>query len=142
MHNRVYDFLLKENTLYDFSMLSKRSFYYFKKELLLFQKGVSSHALVNLVQNIKKSLDNRTNVCRVFIDLQKAFDTVNHNILLDKLYHYRVRGPGHLWFKSYLTDRKQMVLVKSIDLNLNTIICGVLQGSIQGPLLSLLYIND
>ena len=129
MHNRVYDFLLKENTIYDLQFG--------------FQEGTSTtHALVNLVENIKKSLDNKTNVCGVFIDLQKAFDTVNHKILLDKLYHYSVRGPAHLWFQSYLTDRKQIVQINSIDSNLMTILFGVPQGSILGPLLFLIYIND
>jgi len=65
----------------------------------------------------------------------KQLLTFNHKILLDKLYHYRVRGPAHLWFKSYLTDKKEMVQINSIDSNLNTILCGVPQGSILGPLL-------
>ena len=129
MYNRVYDFILKENALYDLQYG--------------FQKGASTaHALVNLVENIKKSLDNKANVGGVFIDLQKAFDTVNHTILLDKLYHYRVRGPAHYWFESHLTDRKQQVQINSIDSQLTTISCGVPQGSILGPLLFLIYIND
>ena len=108
-----------------------------------FRKGTSTtHALVNLVENIKKSLDNKTNVCGVFIDLQKAFDTVNHKLLLDKLYHYGVRGQAHLWFESYLTDRKKTVRIASVDSSLMKILCGVPQGSILGTLLFLLYIND
>ena len=86
-------------------------------------------------------MDNKTNVCGVFIDLQKAFDTVNHKILLEKLYHFGVRGPAHLWFQSYLTDRKKMAQVNSIDSDLITIACGVLQGSILGPLSFLIYIS-
>ena len=116
--------MLKENTLYDLQFG--------------FQKGTSTtHALVNLVENIRKYLDNKVNVCGVFIDLQKAFDTVNHKILLDKLYHYGVRGPAHHWFESYLTDRKQYVQINCIDSSLMTISCGIPQGSILGPLLFL-----
>ena len=130
MYNRVYEFLLKENTIYDLQFG--------------FQKGTSTttNALVNLAENIKKSLDNKTNVCGVSIDLQKPFDTVNHKILLDKLYHYGVRGPAHPWIQSYLTDRKQMVQINSIDSNLITILCGVPQESLLGLLLFLVYIND
>ena len=102
MHNRVHDFMLKENTLYDLQFG--------------FRKGASTtHALVNLFGNIKTSLDNKTYVCGEFIDLQKAFDTVNHRKLLDKLYHYGVRGLAHLWLESYLTDRKQKVQIDSVD---------------------------
>ena len=121
--------MLKENTLGDVQFG--------------FRKGTSTtHALVNLVENIKKSLDNKTNVCGVFIDLQKAFDTVNHKLLLDKLYHYGVRGQAHLWFESYLTDRKKTVRIASVDSSLMKILCGVPQGSILGTLLFLLYIYD
>ena len=116
----------KENTLYDLQFG--------------FRKGTSTtHALVNLVENTKKSLQNKTNVCGIFIDLPKAFDTVNHKILLDKLYHYGVRGKAHLWFESY---RKQKVQIASVDSRLMKISCGVPQGSILGPLLFLLYTND
>ena len=87
-------------------------------------------------------MDNKTNVCGVFIDLQKAFDTVNHKLLLDKLYHYGVRGQAHLWFESYLTDRKKTVRIASVDSSLMKILCGVPQGSILGTLLFLLYIYD
>ena len=78
----------------------------------------------------------------IFLDFQKAFDTVDHCILLDKLYFYGIRGLALDWFSSYLHDRKQLVNYCGCESDLKRIKCGVPQGSIPGPLLFLLYIND
>ena len=89
-----------------------------KFELLLYpllfgfrEKHSIIHALLSLTESIKHSIDNRKYGCEIFLDLQKAFDTVNHNILVQKLEHYGVRGNVLDWFRSYLCGRSQYVTV-------------------------------
>ena len=78
----------------------------------------------------------------VFLDIRKAFDSVDHSILLEKVQFYGVADRELMWFKSYLTARQQQCLVNGCLSSQSNLLCGVPQGSILGPLLFLIYIND
>ena len=105
------------------------------------QNYSTTHAVISLTETIRKFLDEGKFACGIFGDLQKAFDTVEHNILLTKLEHYGVRRLKNDWFKSYLSDRKQFISINGHDSNLASVLY-VPQGSVLGPLLFLIYIND
>ena len=108
------------------NFLNNRNQYGFRK------KYSTAHALIQLYDKISSALDNEKVTLGLFIDLSKAFDTVNHEVLLDKLEHYGVRGIALQWFKSYLSCRKQFVQYNSYNSSLLHITgtCGVPQGSI------------
>ena len=97
---------------------------------------------MSIVENIQTQLNNGEFPAGVFVDLRKVFDTVNHRILIRKLEHYGVRGISKKWFRSYLTNRKQFVSIDNCNSTTKTILTGVPQGLVLGPLLFLIYIND
>ena len=98
--------------------------------------------LVELYDKISLALDHKEFAARVFIDLSKAFDTVNHNILTDKLQHYGIRGLALDWVKSYFSQRSQFVEYNGHRSLPEVIRCGVLQGSVLGPLFFIIYVKD
>ena len=116
--------------------------YGFQKELHI------ENAVFSLLNRITTLLDKRQHVGGIFCDLTKAFDCVNHNILLHKLQYYGIKGNSLSWIKSYLGNRKQKVcllpnvLDQEASSKWKAIINGVPQGSILGPLLFIIYLND
>ena len=102
----------------------------------------TTDCLVDLVDDITKAIDEGSYAVSIFLDLSKAFDTVNHSILLSKLDLYGIRAGENQWFKSYLSKRKQKVFVNGVESNFYSLNSGVPQKSISGPFLFIVYIND
>ena len=129
MYNRLFDFINENRLLYKYQFG--------------FQKGKStSMALIMLVDRISEALEKGEYVIGVFLDFSKAFDTVDHQILIEKLKLYGINGTEIEWFKDYLHNRTQYVTYNGEKSTSRHITCGVPQGSILGPLLFLIYIND
>jgi retron-type reverse transcriptase len=129
MYNRMIKFLNKFNVLHaaQYGFRSGRS---------------TESALIDLNEYVSKYLDQSMHVFALYLDVAKAFDSINHSVLLNKLAHYGFRDKANAWFHSYLSNRFQYVSIANNSSNLRLITHGVPQGSILGPLLFLLYIND
>ena len=129
IYNRLYCFLTENDLL--------------NQDQYGFRKYHSTDlALAQLYDKVSNALASRKHVIGVFMDLSKAFDTLDHKVLSSKLHYYGVRGVALDWFNDYLSGRKQYVSYESVDSSLLPMKCGVPQGSVLGPLLFLLYVND
>ena len=129
MSNRMVDFLNKNRILYE--------------NQFGFRKGHSTvDAIFSSLNMIRAEKGNKNYALGIFMDLSKAFDTVDHRILLYKLEKYGIRGTPHRWLESYLIDRQQYTIIDDAVSSTKPITVGVPQGSILGPLLFLIYIND
>ena len=114
----------------------------YKNQFGFREKHSTQQAIISLVEKIADSWDSEDIVIWVFLDLKKAFDTVSHDILLKKLYAYEIRGNAFKLLKSYLTNRTQFVVYDGIPSCTLPINRGVPQGSVLGPLLFIISMND
>ena len=110
--------------------------------ILVFRNNyLTALALIDLISNISSAIDRNETTFGIFLDLSKAFDAINQEILCKKLQHYGIRDTALAWIKSYLEDQTQFVQFGSHRSYSRNILCGVPQGSILGPLLFIIYIR-